>query len=242
MRGVLPSECWWIWQFERSSDGQRDQMVAWSRVGVVATKDVWRVWVLLDTTECFLCARLAARHIVLPINPFWLVKGHRAINGGARISAQAAWLESFKIIGSHMCYKEQRLLLVTLMSLEFFSIFLKDFIYLFLERGEGGRKRERNIVVWEKNQSVASCVSPTGNLACNLGMCSDQELNQNPFGLGRCSNHWATPARAGIFKMICFDFIIGHLFLWLISITHLYIHYGFFLVSLCRSYLYGLTK
>ena len=27
-------------------------------------------------------------------------------------------------------------------------VFLKDFIYLFLERGEGGEERERNIEVW----------------------------------------------------------------------------------------------
>ena len=30
----------------------------------------------------------------------------------------------------------------------YFENFLKDFIYLFLDRGEGGRKRERNINVW----------------------------------------------------------------------------------------------
>ena len=36
--------------------------------------------------------------------------------------------------------------------------FLKDFIYLFLERGEGReKKRERNIDVREKPQPVASC-------------------------------------------------------------------------------------
>ena len=29
---------------------------------------------------------------------------------------------------------------------------------------------------------VASCVSPTGDLACNQGMCRDWELNQQPFG------------------------------------------------------------
>ena len=32
-------------------------------------------------------------------------------------------------------------------------------------------ERERNIYVWEKHQFVASC------------MCSDQQLNQQPFGL-----------------------------------------------------------
>ena len=37
----------------------------------------------------------------------------------------------------------------------------KDFIYLFLERGEGREKeRERNIDVREKHQSVAPCTWP----------------------------------------------------------------------------------
>ena len=35
----------------------------------------------------------------------------------------------------------------------------EDFIYLFLGRG-GGRKRERNIHVRKKHQSVASCMCP----------------------------------------------------------------------------------
>ena len=47
------------------------------------------------------------------------------------------------------------------------TIFFKN---LFLERGEG---RERNISVW----LVASCTSPTGDLACNPGMCPNWELN-----------------------------------------------------------------
>ena len=54
--------------------------------------------------------------------------------------------------------------------------FLKVFIYLFLERGEG-REKER-----EKHQCVvASHVVPTGDLACNPGMCPDWELNWQPF-------------------------------------------------------------
>ena len=55
---------------------------------------------------------------------------------------------------------------------------LKDLIFLFLERGEGKEKeRERNINVW------LSLQRPTGDLACNPGMCPDQELNQWPFSL-----------------------------------------------------------
>ena len=54
--------------------------------------------------------------------------------------------------------------------------FLKDFIYLFLERGE---MRERG-----KHHCVfASHVPPTGDLARNTGMCPDWESNQQPFGL-----------------------------------------------------------
>ena len=53
-------------------------------------------------------------------------------------------------------------------------IFLKkDFIYLFFrERGREGEKEG------EKHQCVvASHVVPTGDLACNPGMCTDQESN-----------------------------------------------------------------
>ena len=52
-------------------------------------------------------------------------------------------------------------------------LFLKEFIYLFLERGEG---TERNISV------VASCAPPTVGLSCNPGMCPEWELNQQPLG------------------------------------------------------------
>ena len=59
-----------------------------------------------------------------------------------------------------------------------FILFFKDFIYLILERR---RERERE---GEKHQCVvASQVSPTGDLACNPGMCPDWESNRRPFGL-----------------------------------------------------------
>ena len=55
--------------------------------------------------------------------------------------------------------------------------FFKDFIDLYLERGEG-REKER-----EKHQCVvASHVAPTRDLACNPGMCPDWASNQWPFG------------------------------------------------------------
>ena len=57
------------------------------------------------------------------------------------------------------------------------SFFKKEFIYLFLERGEGREKEKR-----EKHQLAASRMPSTGDLACNLGMCPDQESNQPPSG------------------------------------------------------------
>ena len=50
-----------------------------------------------------------------------------------------------------------------------------SFFKLFLERGEGREKeRERNVNVW---------LPPTGDLACNPGMCPDWKSNGWPFGL-----------------------------------------------------------
>ena len=64
----------------------------------------------------------------------------------------------------------------------FSIIFLKEFIYLFLDRGEGrdkGMKKEseRNINVW-----LPLMTPPPGNLARNPGMCPDWESNWRPFG------------------------------------------------------------
>ena len=48
---------------------------------------------------------------------------------------------------------------------------------MFRERGrEGEREREKHQCV------VASHVPPSGDLACNPGMCPDWELNQRPVG------------------------------------------------------------
>ena len=51
------------------------------------------------------------------------------------------------------------------------------FIYLFLERGKGGRKREKHQCM------VASPTPPTGDLPHNPGMYPARESNQQPFGL-----------------------------------------------------------
>ena len=57
-------------------------------------------------------------------------------------------------------------------------IFGRFYLFMFRERGrEGEREGEKHPCV------VASCAPPTGNLACNPGMCPDWELNRRPFGL-----------------------------------------------------------
>ena len=50
------------------------------------------------------------------------------------------------------------------------------YYYFFKERGREG-ERERNTDVREKHQLVASCMLPTGDLACNPGVCPDWEWN-----------------------------------------------------------------
>ena len=73
------------------------------------------------------------------------------------------------------------------------NLFLKDFIHFIFR--QGGRDGERE---GEKHQCVvASRVPPTGDLACNPGMCPDWELNARPFAFNpQSSIHGATPARA----------------------------------------------
>ena len=71
--------------------------------------------------------------------------------------------------------------------------FFKDFIYLFLERGEGKEKEG------EKHQCVvASGAPPTRDLAHNSGMCPDWESNQQLFGSQPALNSLNTPVRAKI--------------------------------------------
>ena len=60
----------------------------------------------------------------------------------------------------------------------FFFNFFKLVYLFFRERGREGEREE------EKHQCVvASHVPPTGELACNPGLCPDWELNRRSFGL-----------------------------------------------------------
>ena len=77
----------------------------------------------------------------------------------------------------------------------FHYIFLKDFIYLFLESGEGREKeRERNI--------LCGCLSHTPYLGPDLQPRHMPQLGIEPathWFTGLCSIHWATPA--GLFSL-----------------------------------------
>ena len=57
----------------------------------------------------------------------------------------------------------------------FIYLFKRFYLCIFSQRGrEGEREGEKH------QRVVASCMSPTGNLACHPGMCPDWELNGNP--------------------------------------------------------------
>ena len=62
--------------------------------------------------------------------------------------------------------------------MQYYIIFFLFFIFIFIERGRvGEREGQKHECV------VASCMPPTGDLACNPGMCPDWELNRQPLGL-----------------------------------------------------------
>ena len=69
--------------------------------------------------------------------------------------------------------------------------FLKDFIFFILRERERKGKGEKHQCI------VASHASPTGDLACNPGMCPDWELNQQPFGL-QTSTQSTEPHQPGL--------------------------------------------
>ena len=89
--------------------------------------------------------------------------------------------------------------LVYVISLAEINSFKKFFyFYLFLERGEGMEKeRERYTNMQEKHWLVASHMSPTEDLAHNLGMYPDWELNQWPLG-SQASTQSTKPHQPGL--------------------------------------------
>ena len=68
-------------------------------------------------------------------------------------------------------------------------LFFLRFIFIDFQRGE--REGEKHQCV------VASCAPPTGDLACNPGMCPDWELNQQPFG-SQASTQSTEPHQPGL--------------------------------------------
>ena len=61
------------------------------------------------------------------------------------------------------------------LNLVVYFLFFKDFIYLFIDRGEGKEK--------EREASKYGCFSCSPNLACNPRMFPDWESNLRPFSL-----------------------------------------------------------
>ena len=106
-------------------------------------------------------------------------------------------LFAFGIVGKWWCFTGLRGS-VFILSFRLYNLFLffnkilfKDFIYLFLERGEGrGKEREKNINVREKHRSVVSHT------------CPDQESTWRPFALpDKCPPNWATAVRARLYNL-----------------------------------------
>lgn len=61
------------------------------------------------------------------------------------------------------------------------DLFKNNFLLIFRERGRE-KAREIGTSMREKHQFAASCTPHTGDLAQNLGMCPDWELNQQLLG------------------------------------------------------------
>ena len=67
--------------------------------------------------------------------------------------------------------------------LHFFFFFCRFYLFIFFREEGREKESERNIVVQDKQRSVASLRPPPGDLVCNPGMCPDWELNWRPLGL-----------------------------------------------------------
>ena len=68
--------------------------------------------------------------------------------------------------------KKEEKWLLQLNNIKYKGTIFFNVLYLFLERGKGRRKGERNINVW-----LPLMHPPPGDLALNPGMCSDWELS-----------------------------------------------------------------
>ena len=74
------------------------------------------------------------------------------------------------------------------------ELFLRFYLFISRERGrEGERKGEKHRCV------VASLAPPTGDLACNPGMCPEQDRTGNPLVHRPVLN----PARAQVNFKVC---------------------------------------
>ena len=78
-----------------------------------------------------------------------------------------------------------------------FSFYSLPKTCLLISERRKGRERERNIDVRERHRMVASSTCPTGDKTHILGMCPNQELNLQPFGLWDnvqpTEPHWPGP-------------------------------------------------
>ena len=94
-------------------------------------------------------------------------------------------------------------------ALIFFYPHPKIFLPTLIDRGREdgrGRKKERNINVREKHGSVASHMYPDWDQTHNLGRCSDQKSNLQPFGVWHDAPPTEPPGRAALV-------FINHVFL-----------------------------
>ena len=107
-------------------------------------------------------------------------------------------------------------------------IFLKILLIYFQTEGKGGRKKG------QKHQCVvASHVPPIGDLACNPGMCSDWEQNQQPVG-SQASTQSTDPHQPGL--ILYFKYLQVFLFLLLCFILFVCLFFYFFYFLVLFNY------
>ena len=83
-------------------------------------------------------------------------------------------------------------------------------MYLFLERGEGMKKeRERDIDVWEKHQSVASCTRPDQDQAATQACALTGNRTSDLLLCGECPTKCTTPVSLYPFWSLKFSMVKG---------------------------------